>query len=282
LNQKEKMVEIDVVKAMWSGHPDRLKLARREAWLLKTAGKPLEAHSTMLSAYLSVRGGGQYGKVATAWHDALMTWHAYRLTRNKTWKSLNHNQLDVLISFWINILEWTREAVWFIDVLLNDLASRELQLVHDRDNQAKPHQIALAHIRKAEVCLKLRHPWFKNDAIQHVYIAEGKEAAIRNEEGQPQDLFSFLKKFFKEVKPFKSATIWFRPSPQQDDDGKKLKFFKQTYVLLMDGEGKNIELKKDYAETILHLRKNIKGNYDSIVECGEGYSAIKCLLKELF
>ncbi len=98
----------------------------------------------------------------------------------------------------------------------------------------------------------------------------------------PQDLFSFLKKFFKEVKPFKSATIWFRPSPQQDDDGKKLKFFKQTYVLLMDGEGKNIELKKDYAETILHLRKNIKGNYDSIVECGEGYSAIKCLLKELF
>lgn len=187
------MVEIDVVKAMWSGHPDRLKLARREAWLLKTAGKPLEAHSTMLSAYLSVRGGGQYGKVATAWHDALMTWHAYRLTRNKTWKSLNHNQLDVLISFWINILEWTREAVWFIDVLLNDLASRELQLVHDRDNQAKPHQIALAHIRKAEVCLKLRHPWFKNDAIQHVYIAEGKEAAIRNEEGQPQGLLQLVR-----------------------------------------------------------------------------------------
>jgi hypothetical protein len=71
-------------------------------------------------------------------------WHVVCLELN--WSDLNHNQIDILLQFWIRV-----EKVGLPTPSNNhlmELARREVAVASDN---AIPHQLALAHLTRAEV-----------------------------------------------------------------------------------------------------------------------------------
>lgn len=127
----------------WSSDPAALKGAQSHAHDLKRAGNALQAHSEMLSAYYSLMSSVPIWKRLLYFNR--MRKHARCLYEN--WMILGHNQLDVLIQFYIATHRKYRWLAPTIDELFK-LAGREIALA---EAKGKPHQQALAYTTMAQI-----------------------------------------------------------------------------------------------------------------------------------
>lgn len=176
----------------WAGDPAALNGARSHAYDLRREGNALGAHSEMLSAYYSLMGS------VSIWRQLLyfnrMRKHAQCLYEN--WKVLGHNELDVLIQFYITV---RRKSRWFaptIDELLK-LAGREIALARAK---GKPHQQALAYTTMAQLArarydqseensdVTRRDFRYRAKVFESVQKALGYEGQVLNEQPRPQAL----------------------------------------------------------------------------------------------
>jgi hypothetical protein len=185
----------DTINAMWKKEPGRLKKARVDAKQVKKDGDILSAHSIMLSAYITIAGSKEWKR----WlHPIFVLWHG--LYMRIKWESLNHNQLDVLIQFFLKLRQglskpsnklcsdhWLVQAAKKEVLVVENLNSRSL-------SQIKPHQIALAYITFAEVLNSVGdtfNPRF------YVEKALRLEDSIQAEFDQPQGLRQLVRIFKK-------------------------------------------------------------------------------------
>ena len=177
---------------MWEGKPGGLAKARENARWLHREGNHLAAHSEMLSAYISI----------AEWkYFPLMLWHAFSLQRS--WARLDHNQLDVLIAFWLGLLKHTPKEKSGLSVFalalrrnekLLDMACREVDMAQ-RSLSAPPHQEALAYITFAQVRQALGYS--RNYILPNLECALKFEKDIRAEKDQPQGFRQLFRIFRK-------------------------------------------------------------------------------------
>lgn len=136
----EKKMNTDL---FWMGDHRALKGARSDANTLRSEGNTLAAHCVMLSAYYSLV--GSVSPLKKVLYFLLMSRHASVLYEN--WSLLTHNQLDVLLQFYVRAHQ---KSSW-----LSPATSELFKLVGREIAQArkvgKPHQIALAYTTKAQV-----------------------------------------------------------------------------------------------------------------------------------
>ena len=169
---------------MWQNQANRLELAKNEAGVARKRGDYASAHSTLLSAYITILGGdpaeGRSVKffLLALWHAFCMSWRL---------EKLNHNQLDVWLSF---MLKLRSKLPVFKSVLNKTLLSAATQEVKSATNNGKPHQLVLARLTYAEVILVTVFwgdetiPIVKNK----IRVALDLEPLIREETDQPQGL----------------------------------------------------------------------------------------------
>ncbi len=180
-------------ETMWGAGGDRLTVARKEARKQST----IVAHSMMLSAYISVL-AGRPTAAKSGYYTLLALYHAAVLLRG--WRQLDHNQLDVLVQFFLKI----RSRVPFVksgmplnvyywypqpSLVLLRLAERELQLA--RGSGAKPHQLALSHMTYAETVYGVN---FRHSVItDNVKAALALEGEISGEDDKLLGLRQFVR-----------------------------------------------------------------------------------------
>ena len=170
----------------WKGESDALKRARIAAREQRMLGSKLSAHSMMLSAYISVASKSPIRS------GLLGLWHALWLLHN--WRLLNHNELDVLISFLVRLAKSKYLPSIVSQRKLHNMAWRELDLC--REEQAKPHQYALGYITLAEVS-SLARLCSEFDITMAISNALSYEKAVREEPDQPQGLRQLVRIFRK-------------------------------------------------------------------------------------
>lgn len=183
-------VETDAVNAMWRNEPDRLYLAKRQANAAKRRRENMSAHSIMLSAYITALGGKPVERHHPVKFFLLALWHALCMSRQI--KSLNHNQLDVWLSF---ILKLRSKIPVFRSVLNKVLKDAALTELKSASVNGKPHQVALAYMTYAEIVLTTNFLPKENISIveSKVRAAVDYEALIREEDNQLQGLRQFVR-----------------------------------------------------------------------------------------
>jgi hypothetical protein len=170
---------------MWKGEPGRLQKARVQGWQKQIEGKPVSAHSIMLSAYISIAGSKEYNPIL---HPILMLWHAFWLRIQ--WQELDHNELDILVQF---LLKVRRVSHFWPSKRLAKMSARERYLAQRWGT--KPNQIALASVTHAEVICAV--DFVGSTILACIDEALALEDQIRSEPDQPQGLRQLVRIFRK-------------------------------------------------------------------------------------
>lgn len=144
----------DLQDAMWNRKKSALSLARANARLARVEERYSDLHSGMLSAYHTIL-TGKVNRLAKVYYGLLAYWHASRLIEHE--KELNHNQLDILVSFLMGVrtkLPARLKSLWqkyfMSDDRLERLAYKGYFLASE-SKVAAPHQVALANLTYAYV-----------------------------------------------------------------------------------------------------------------------------------
>ncbi len=181
---------MDLKEMMWQGAPNALSAARGEALELKKSGRVSSAHSLMLSAYLSVAASVPSWKKVFYFFCALR--HALMLKERSI--GLTHNQLDVLVQFFIKLHERSKILFRLCGVSENLMFTlADLGLARAKTSlSSKPHQVALAYMTCAEVYKRFeplhsfhnKPPWFtfSNTALRmekEIFKEEPRLQALR-------------------------------------------------------------------------------------------------------
>ncbi len=173
------------VEAMWKNQSNRLQLARNQAMVARKLGDYASAHSGMLSAYITILGGNPVEGRHPVKFFLLALWHAFCMS----WRleKLNHNQLDVWISF---ILKLRAKMPAFKSVLNKTLIDAAVREVRGANTNGKHHQLGLALLTYAEVLLATVYWGDETPTIvkNKIRVALDLEPLIREESEQPQGL----------------------------------------------------------------------------------------------
>lgn len=170
---------------MWGDGLYRIAKARVEADALAAAGDTKGSYTTMLSAYVTVIPSlSLLGKIIH-FPDAVKVASKLRVVSAE----LNHNQLDVLTQFYLDVYNHQiARYLFFLGLYplreeLGSLIDREIRLATSALDQkrGKPHQLALAYMVKASF-LRRFHPEKASRVSFYVGLALGQEDAIRKEE----------------------------------------------------------------------------------------------------
>jgi hypothetical protein len=180
----------DAVNAMWQNEQGRMAKARNQARMARNRGEYASAHSIMLSAYITALGGKPVeGRrpmkfFLLALYHALCMWYCL--------EKLNHNQLDVWLSF---MLKLRAKMPVFKSVLNETLLRAAVKEINGAKLYGKPHQLALADLTYAEVVLVTGFMPGETYSIVYgkIYDAFLLEQLIREEPGQPHGLRQFVR-----------------------------------------------------------------------------------------
>ncbi|MCX6703155.1 MAG: hypothetical protein NTV02_00490 [Candidatus Zambryskibacteria bacterium] len=134
-------------EALWQRAPEALGLARKDARDAHSRGDNIGGHICMLSAYQSVYSNAPV--VKKGFYAILALWHALCLSY---FGDLNHNQLNILIQFWIRFykkLPWLFRGSNRKNLVL--LVAMEHNKIERSNEEVFPHQQALAFLNSAQV-----------------------------------------------------------------------------------------------------------------------------------
>lgn len=179
------MPQGDVVNATWKNQKGRLELAKKQAAEARGRGDYASAHSGMLSEYITALSGDPAEGRHPVKFFLLALWHAFCMS----WRleKLNHNQLDVWLSFTLKLRAKMPAFKSVLNKTLLGAITREMELTA---MFGKPHQLALANMTFAEVARVTNFLPNENAAIvkRSIATAVGLEQQIREETDQPQGL----------------------------------------------------------------------------------------------
>lgn len=180
----------DSVNAMWQNEQGRMAKAKNQARMARNRGEYASAHSIMLSAYITALGGKPVERHHPVKFFLLALWHALCMSRQM--KKLNHNQLDVWLSF---MLKLRSKIPVFKSVLNKTLMTAALEEVKGASINGKPHQLALAYLTYAEVVLVTGFMPGETNTVAYGKIRDAVtlEQLIREEPAQPQGLRQFVR-----------------------------------------------------------------------------------------
>lgn len=180
----------DAVSAMWKNEQGRMAKFKDQARMARNRGEYASAHSIMLSAYITALGGKPVERHHPVKFFLLALWHALCMSRQV--EKLNHNQLDVWISF---VLKLRSKMPAFKSVLNKTLMGSALEEVKGASINGKTHQLALAYLTYAEVVLVTGFMPGETHMIAYSKIRDAVtlEQLIREEPDQPQGLRQFVR-----------------------------------------------------------------------------------------
>lgn len=174
------------VNAMWLNQPDRIASAKHQAHNARANGNYASAHSIMLSAYITALSGNPAEGRHPVRFFLLALWHAFCMSRRI--KELNHNQLDVWLSFMLKLRSKLPIFKGSLNKMLIEAAARE---VGEASVYGKPHQLSLAFMTHAEVAYILKMDPKLIEA--EIRLAIDQEKAIRDEPDQLMGLRQFVR-----------------------------------------------------------------------------------------
>lgn len=180
----------DAVEATWKNEQGRMAKAKNQARMARKRGDYPSAHSTMLSEYITALSGKPVEGHHPVKFFLLALYHALCMLY---WlEKLNHNQLDVWLSFMLKL--HSRLPV-FKSVLNKTLMTAAVREINCAKLYGKPHQLALADLTYAEVVLVTGFMPGETYSIVYgkIYDAFLLEDLIREEPKQPQGLRQFVR-----------------------------------------------------------------------------------------
>ncbi len=203
---------MNLTDAIWKGDPKALVEAKKKEQELMETGGFIGAHSLMLSTYISLFPSQSGVRKVTFFFEA---WKHARVMK-RMGPHLSHNQLDVLLSFYLSVgkklvelhipVGRLRSNSWYSS--LRQLALQEVELAH-ASSDVKPHQLALAKITHFEVEKVFSGGYFlKEHVVQFVGEVLLLKERILSEPEQPQgkrQLARILRKLAEVLFPYTPA-----------------------------------------------------------------------------
>lgn len=189
--------------AKWKNEQGRMEKAKDQARMARNRGEYASAHSIMLLAYTTALGGKPVEQHHPVRFFLLALWHVLCMSRQI--KCLNHNQLDIWLSFVLKLRSKIPALKSVLDETLMDAASDEVEGALINGN---PYQLAHAYLMYGEVILVTTY-YSETQKIVHGVIRDAVDdidQLIWKEPNQPQD---HLQQFVRVLR--KAGELYMRP-----------------------------------------------------------------------